>query len=228
MYKNKRYLARLAVLLLISFLPATALHAHPHSWLDVKTTIEGKDNHITGFSMSWTFDAMTSFYMLDGQDLSEKNKAQTFKNITLEIMDNLVLEHYFTYFYDGETVIPYLPTDEGLLTQQENRLKLEFYIPLGEPKKLSNNPLKLQVYESTNYLDMRWNGAGDVQLSPELKKQCVLNLLEPSPTPQQVGYAMSLGQDETPDYPLGELFTQSLMVQCAIAPATQEEATNEK
>ncbi|MCW0470958.1 DUF1007 family protein [Vibrio chagasii] len=37
---------------------------------------------ITGFSMEWSFDAMTSMYMLDGEDVSpEKRAKRLFKNL---------------------------------------------------------------------------------------------------------------------------------------------------
>ncbi|MCG9596266.1 DUF1007 family protein [Vibrio sp. Isolate25] len=32
------------------------LQAHPNSWLDLKTHIEGQESMITGFEMEWTFD----------------------------------------------------------------------------------------------------------------------------------------------------------------------------
>lgn len=39
------------------------LYAHPHSWIEMKTHIEGENGMITGLSMEWSFDAMTSMYM---------------------------------------------------------------------------------------------------------------------------------------------------------------------
>ena len=190
------------------------VQAHPHSWVDLKTTIEGDENAITGFNMSWTFDAMTSFYMLDGKPLSDENREEVLKEVTEKVMDNLVLEHYFTYFYDGETPIPYLSSLEGKLTQDKTQLILDFFIPLGVPQNISNKPLKIQVYEKSYFVDISWREASDIQLSPKLAKSCTVQLIEPNPTPQQVGYAMSLPADATPDQELGQLFTQSVILQC--------------
>ncbi len=44
----------------------------------MKTHIEGENGVITGLSMEWSFDAMTSMYMLDGEDVSPE-KEETFK-----------------------------------------------------------------------------------------------------------------------------------------------------
>jgi len=152
--KSLQCIALLQLLIALFYVPNT--QAHPHSWVDLQTTIEGDGNYITGFNMSWTFDAMTSFYMLEGQVLSEQNKEEILTSITGPVMDNLVLEHYFTYFYDGDTPTPYLDSREATLTQHENQLQLDFHIPLAEPKLITDTPLKLQVYESSYYVDIRW------------------------------------------------------------------------
>ena len=49
-------------LVLLCFAPN--LYAHPHSWIEMKTHIEGENGMITGLSMEWSFDAMTSMLSL--------------------------------------------------------------------------------------------------------------------------------------------------------------------
>jgi len=210
--KSLQYIALLP--LLISFFYAPNVHAHPHSWIDLQTTIEGDETHITGFNMSWTFDAMTSLYMLEGQVISEQNREEILTSITDSLMDNLVLEHYFTYFYDGETPIPYLDSREATLKQHKNQLQLDFHIPLAEPKLITEAPLKLQVYESSYYVDMSWEDKGNIQLSSELAQRCSIQLIKPDPTAQQFSYAMSLPQDAAKDNTLGSIFTQTTILQC--------------
>jgi len=91
----------LLFILIALFYPTSSVQAHPHSWIDLKTTIIGTDTHITGFNMSWSFDAITSMYMLDGEALTDENRASTLKKLSSSVMKNINLEHYFTYFYDG-------------------------------------------------------------------------------------------------------------------------------
>ncbi len=225
--KYKHDLIRFLLPLLSGLFFTAKAQAHPHSWVDLQTTIEGDSTHITGFKMSWTFDAMTSFYMLEGEVISDQNRDQVLTSITNEIMDNLVLEHYFTYFFDGETPIPYLGSQEGVLTQHKTQLKLDFYIPLALPKEITNAPLKLQVYEPSYYVDINWAAQDDVQLSPQLSKFCSLQLIEPNPTPKQIGYAMSLPADAVPDHVLGGLFTQTIILQCAPPEGNKEAVLSE-
>ncbi|MCG6201894.1 DUF1007 family protein [Psychromonas antarctica] len=90
-------------LVVILLTPLKSL-AHPHSWVEMKTEIEGTTDEILGFKMQWTFDAMSSVYMLDGYDLSPASKELSFQIIADSVINNMLTEHYFTYFYDCEEV----------------------------------------------------------------------------------------------------------------------------
>ncbi len=83
---SSRYVSRFATcfrslkcltvgLALLSFAPN--LYAHPHSWIEMKTHIEGENGMITGPPMEWSFDAMTSMYMLDGEEVSADTEAES-------------------------------------------------------------------------------------------------------------------------------------------------------
>ncbi|MEG3753584.1 DUF1007 family protein [Psychromonas arctica] len=210
----KNNLKLLPLILIVSLLTPVSTQAHPHSWIDMKTKIEGNESQITGFTMSWTFDSITSAYMLDGEDLSAENKAATLNKIKDSVMENINVEHYFTYFYDGETPIKYAFSNKGTLTQKGSKLTLDFYVPLSKPKAISDRPLKLAIFEPSYYVDMSWDSKNDIQLSSALSKRCSFELIPPNPSPEQVSYAMSLGVDEDPDDALGQLFTQTVFINC--------------
>lgn len=91
------------VFLCFALLPfAPSLQAHPHSWIEMKTHIEGEDGMITGLSMEWSFDAMTSMYMLDGEDIAAESEEEIFEKLASSVIDNMMFEHYFTYFYEAK------------------------------------------------------------------------------------------------------------------------------
>ena len=120
--------------LIFSVFISSPVQSHPHSWIDLKTVIEGDKNQITGFKMSWTFDAITSSYMLDGEDLSEQNKAKALQEMAEGILENLVQTDYFTYFYNDGTPLKYsLATDVGIV-QDRTKLTLNYFLPLSQPK----------------------------------------------------------------------------------------------
>lgn len=214
--KESRYITFLQYFFIIgAILSSLTAQAHPHSWIDLKTEIEGNETQITGFKMSWTFDAMTSAYMLDGEDLSAKNKIKSLQKVADSVMKNMSLEHYFTYFYDDETPIKYSRSNQSVLTQHKAKLTLDFYIPLSKPKNILGRTLKLLIFEPSYYVDMSWVKKSDIQLSTHLSKRCTLQLVDPKPTAEQVTYAMSLATDADPDNALGQLFSQKVMITCS-------------
>ncbi|WP_162941063.1 DUF1007 family protein [Photobacterium salinisoli] len=197
-----------------ALLVAPTVQAHPHSFADMKTYIQGKDGVITGFKMEWTFDAMTSAYMLDGEDTSPENEQSTFRKMAASMLENIQGEQYFTNFYDGEQLLHYKPAHSGQLTRDRAKLVLSFVLPLSSPQRITPDTLRLLVFEPSFYLGMTWNSAEDVVLSDALARDCRVELIEPNPTPEQVSYAMSLPADANPDNTLGQLFTQTVQMHC--------------
>jgi len=214
------FITRLAYIsfLCVSLLLSINVQAHPHSWIDIKTVVVGDANNITGFDMSWTFDTVTSAYMVDGKDFSketDESKALAFQKIADSVMNNLTLQHYFTYFYDDDKPVKFTVSQGGSLSQHKLKFTLKFFLPLSKPHPINANPLKLMVFEPSYYVQMSWLKEQDITLSPALAKQCSLNLVEPNPTSKQLAYAMSKPPDDIPDNELGELFSQRVLIQCS-------------
>ncbi|MEC6813802.1 DUF1007 family protein [Photobacterium toruni] len=207
------------LLAIAALLPITS-QAHPHSWINMKTYIEGNSTQITGLKMVWTFDAMTTAYMLDGEDMSNANKQQTLKDIAQSVMENMKNSHYFTYFYDNDTPIKYRIPTGGELVKPRAKATLTFELPLSKPKPITKDSLKLLIFEPSYYVDMSWNNKSDIILSPELAKTCHFTLIEPNPTPEQVTFAMSIPADADPDNQLGQVFTQTVQLYCNVSSLT--------
>lgn len=211
---KKPYLWLMALFISSSF----HVHAHPHSWIELKTVIEGEDGVINGLTMEWSFDAMTSAYVLDGEDLSPERVEETYQNIAASLMDNILYEHYFTYFYNGEEPIRYSVGHSEKLERDRAKLVLSYYLPLAKPQPVTRDSLRLMIYDKTHFVDMSWRSDSHVSLSSGLERQCSLNIVEPTPTAEQMSYAMSLPEDADPDNTLGELFTQTAEIHCAAMP----------
>ena len=207
------------ILSIAALLPITS-QAHPHSWISMKTYIEGNSTQITGFKMVWTFDAMTTAYMLDGENMSPEHKEQTLKDTAQSVMENMKNAHYFTYFYDNETPIKYHIPASGELVKPRAKATLTFELPLAKPKTITKDSLKLLIFEPSYYVDMSWDNKSDIILSPELAKTCRFTLVEPNPTPEQVTFAMSIPADADPDNQLGQVFTQSVKLHCDVNTTT--------
>lgn len=199
--------------LVLLLVPLTAF-SHPHSWIDLKTEVLGNKTEISGFQMDWIFDAMTTAYLFDGEDMSEGHRGKTLQKLAQSVIDNMLSQHYFTYFYDKGTPIKYHKVKQATLTVKKGKATLSFQLELAKPYVFSGRHLTLKIFDPTYYVDMSWRNKNDVSISDVLKPYCQLTIVEPHPTSAQVSYAMSIPADADPDDQLGQLFTQTLDIRC--------------
>ncbi len=197
-------------------LAAFHVNAHPHSWIDMTTRIEGDSHQLTGFNMDWTFDAMTTAYLFDGEDMSKAQREATLKKLAQSVIDNMINYHYFTFFYDadGKTPIRYKEVRDATLTTSKGKATLNFDLKLVKPYPFNGKTLTLMIFDPTYYVDMSWKDSNDITFSDALKPYCSQKLIEPNPTPKQISYAMALPADADPDDTLGQLFTQTSKITC--------------
>lgn len=215
LWRNRRVWLGVGVMFVVF-----SIQAHPHSWIDTKTYIEGEKGVITGFKMEWTFDAMTSAYMLDGEDMSAQSEQDTLRKMAESVLENMKYEHYFTYFYEGEEPIKYSVAHSQTLTREKAKLVLSFELPLSQPKPVTQDSLRLLIFEPSFYVDLAWKSKHDVMFSADLARQCEVDMIAPNPSPEQMAYAMSLPADADPDTALGQLFTQTVKLRCATIPSS--------
>ncbi len=199
---------------LMIFICSGSVQAHPHSWVEMKTYVQGSETLITGFQMEWVFDAMTTAYMLDGEDLSPEHQQESLQTLADGILSNMLGDHYFTYFYDEDKPIRYLEGRNAQLSLKRGKGVLSFDLPLVKPQPITESTLKLLIFEPSYYVDMTWKHPADVILSDALAKNCSIEMVEPNPTPEQMNYALSLPLDADPDNALGQLFTQTVRFHC--------------
>ncbi|WP_022942322.1 DUF1007 family protein [Psychromonas hadalis] len=196
------------------FFSIATVTAHPHSWVSVLTEIEGDNKQITGLTMFWTFDLMTTSYTLDGEDLSESHRQKTLQNLADEMVGNLKENDYFTYFKKQQSRLPFKVPQQARLILEDHQLTLHFFLELEKPLLLPVTDLHLQVYEDSYYVDFLWLQASDLQLSENFMAACDMKIIEPNPTTTQMIYAASLLIDAQPDSQLGPIFSQSVTINC--------------
>jgi len=198
---------------LLSMLPSF-LSAHPHAWVDTNTYINSNGTHITSLHMTWTFDAETSNYMLQGEDVSAENINKTLQLLADSVVGNMYNEHYFTYLYDGSTPIRYKAARYPELIQNNEKLVLSFELPLSEPIAFKGKKFKLFIYDATYFVDMSWSNKKEIQLSEQINTQCTGQLVEPKVSDAQRAYTLSLASDIAPDNTIGQLFSQQFQLHC--------------
>lgn len=209
-----KYLLPIKWLLLACLSFPFTLSAHPHAWIDTNTAIGSDQTHITTLHMTWTFDAETSAYMLQGEDISPEHIDNTLQLLATSVTNNMYNEHYFTYFYVGNTPIKFKAARYPQLIQYQDKLVLSFDIPLSEPIAFNNKTFKLFIYDSTYFVDMSWLEPQEIQVTEDINKHCKQKLLEPKASDAQRAYTLSLADDVAPNNALGQLFSQQFQLHC--------------
>jgi len=199
--------------MMIVFLP-TASFAHPHAWVDTSTYINSDQTHLTSMQMTWAFDAETSQYMLQGEDVSPDKIAQTLNALAQSVVANMYNEHYFTYLYDDKTPIRFKTARYPSMVQDQDKLVLSFEIPLSKPIAFKGKKIKLVIYDPTYFVDMSWIDKGQIQVSEQVQSQCTGILQESTVSDAQRAYTMTLASDVAPDTRLGEIFSQKYQLNC--------------
>jgi ABC-type uncharacterized transport system substrate-binding protein len=208
----------------------STLKAHPHSWVSVFTEIEGNHKQLTGLTMFWTFDLMTTSDLLMGKSLNQENQQQTLKILASEMLANVKENHYFTHFKIHNKVLRFKAPKNAILTLEDYKLTLTFFLELHNPLLLPITDLSLQIYEDSYFVDFLWLQQDDIQLSEHFRGDCQLNIIEPpknnvqdTDDPLFLPSTMTSQTSDAlttydplfiQDTNLGEKFTQSVIVNC--------------
>lgn len=176
---------------------AATAEAHPHVWVDVKTTVAYEDGRISGFKFAWTFDEAYSVMAVEGLDANGDGKYD--RNELAELakvnIDGLKEFEYFTYPKLGDAPIKVAAPKDYWLERNGQILTLHFTLPLAEPVLASAKGFNFQVYDPTFFISF------------ELVKENPVTLAENAPAGCKAD--VSVPADETEDAKkLGDSFLQ--------------------
>lgn len=213
--RNRRSLSRALLLSGFLALPLTAF-AHPHSFIDMQTTLVTDQKQLTGLKMVWTMDEITSADLLyDAQ--KAKTDSDIWKKLAAEVMARVLSQHYFTDFYREGKPVKYLDLpSEYKLSRKGDQAVLEFVMPLAVPQLLSGKPMVFSTFDPSYFVDMTYKDQSALHLPAELAQVCTLTLFTPKPNVSLQSYALSLDKADAPpeDMDLGQQFAQKVTVQC--------------
>lgn len=200
--------------ILICYLLSLTAMAHPHAFIDMKSQFLVEQGKLTGIRMQWLMDEISSSEVIYEIETS-KNKQQKLAQLTNEIMQNIVGQHYFAYFYDdNHHPITYRkqPQNAKLTIINKRQLQINFDVILSKPRELNRQTATLLVYDPTYYIAMLYLTPKDVSFVGETS--CHLAIIEPESNPTMKDYAASLDKNAEEDTSLGVLFAQKVTLSC--------------
>ncbi|BAU58330.1 putative exported protein [Halorhodospira halochloris] len=192
--------------------------AHPHSWIDLRVIVKFNENgEITALEQRWLMDPFASALWLDGmdRDMPEAAREEKLDQAAAEALERVSRHDYFTKVKHGDEEIPHAKArNPKLESDQRQRLQLQFELVLEEPVDPGKAPLRYAVYDPTYYIEILHAESDSIRLQGG-GLHCDLHIDSPSPDPQKVAYAASLGVDVQPDRDLGQHFAEWAEISCA-------------
>ncbi|WP_255586388.1 DUF1007 family protein [Providencia sp. R33] len=206
----------LPLFLIMLSLVAPQVAAHPHSFIEMKMTLETKQDNYSGINYVWKMDPMTSadiLYELKGVKADDPR----WKQQEAIVMANVLMQDYFTdFYYQGKKVSFKRIPDSYHLEKDGFSLVFYFTALFMQPLPIKDSHVTLQTYDPSFYVSMTYQNSQQITLPLELAATCKLTLEEANITDSMRAYAFSLDKSDTPDedLALGKQFAQRVDIQC--------------
>lgn len=205
---------RFAAALTLALAPI-GLHAHPHAWIDVRSTIIlSADGLISAIEEEWLFDDMYSSAIVDGMKNDSPRKAAVVSDFAAEVIKNLGPYGYFM-----RITVDDHPIEVGTVTEYKSEMKgqqllLSFMAPLAKPIDPIRHRVSFSVYDPTYYIHMAHRREHPPIIKSKQKHSCRAHVEQPNPSADDFARAFALDRGAAPQDDLGYLFAEKVNIQC--------------
>ena len=189
--------------------------AHPHAWIDVRSTIVmSEDGLMSAIKEEWLFDELYSAAVVDGFKNDSPGRTATVQDFSPEVIKNLEPYGYFIRLSVDNHLAKLKTVTEYKSEMRGSQLLLSFTAPLAEPVDPQNHAVSFAVYDPTYYIHMAHVEQNPPAIYSQRPVDCQAQLEQPSPSAEDFARAFSLDQGDTPEDDLGHLFAEKVRVQC--------------
>ncbi|MBK5144906.1 DUF1007 family protein [Budviciaceae bacterium BWR-B9] len=190
--------------------------AHPHSFIDIDSSLVIQNQQLAGVRMVWEMDELTSAALLLDAAMA-KDSPLVWQSMADELMENTRNQLYFSYMKLNDKPVQFAEkADNYSLSRHGNKAVFTFVLPLVNPIPLKNNTITLSTYEQSYYVDMRYPSEKSIHLTDDIAAICSVKLTTPKPDSSLMAYARSLDKNDSPgeDMMLGSKFAQTVTLKC--------------
>lgn len=215
MLMTRRILGALLIVTALALTPISQGKTHPHAFIDITVTaVFDEAGQLTALEQTWLFDlAYTAFALFDLRGGTAEEQQAALDAIMGQNLTELEAFGYFTEIKQAGQLISTetaVKQDTALIDQ---RIQMRFTLPvtgLTDPAI----PVTYEVFDPTYYIEMRHQlGANAINISHP-QDACDYQLVEPTPTTEQILFAASIPPQVTAPEGLGRLFTETVTITC--------------
>ena len=198
-------------ILLIGALLAPVSYAHPHAWIDLRTSVvRDATGRIIAIEQEWLLDPLYSTVLVEDLGASDA----VLRAHGADMLGRLKPFNYFTEVRVNGAVQSPAEVSEFETALRSKRFWLRFVMPLSEPVDAKQQSIDYAVFDPTYYVEMLHLADDVVQFIGPNPAQCSADIAPPQPTTAAIIRAQSRDVDKNPDNSLGALFAERVGIVC--------------
>ena len=149
------------------FAASDAARAHPHVFVDSRSTVVVEDGKITAIRHEWRFDEIFSAFFIQDFDTDADGafSAEEIAQLEINAFSNLKDFGYFTRVMVGDDVIPLVDYESFSARIDDGAIYYDFTVLLTEPVAADGDSLAIGVYDESYYVDMAYEKTDPIRFS---------------------------------------------------------------
>ncbi|TXR53485.1 DUF1007 family protein [Reinekea thalattae] len=197
---------------------ANVAHSHPHAWVSLTSDfVINEQTELYEVRQRWIFDPFYSLVILDDLRKQYTDDELALRMQADQIVNNLQALGYYSHLSLNSQPIdlgrPYKWHMSTATVGDDEIMILEMLFSVS-PISLINHQVEWTVFDPTYYVSMRHDAIDYIRIINASSAECEPQLIEPTPTDEQIMLASSLDKTQTSTEGLGEIFAQRSTIQC--------------
>lgn len=207
--------ALLALLLLAFEAVASPAAAHPHAWIDLRSTvILDEEGRVTGIEQEWLFDEFYTAFALEDLGADDNAVNERLRELASANLTNLQPYDYFTEMRADGSKLGVGTVEEFETALRAGRLWLRFVLPLENPVDPRTNEVSFAIFDPTYYIEMLHLEDDVIAFRTGASNGCTGRIVPPDPPTEAVMLAAALDRGAKADDTLGALFAERVVIAC--------------
>jgi len=188
--------------------------AHPHAWIDVKTTIIlSNAGKVSAVREDWRFDRDYTNVLLRGP----KGQRKSLTEFTQSAMHNLAPHSYFLELHAGGARLSLGQARDGDSKITNDSLEMHFTVSLARAVGISKSEMTLSVYDPTYYINFEHVKSLPVSFEGPGAETCVARITPAHPTAEALSQAKAMDRNAAINTSLGKMFAETVSIACPLA-----------
>lgn len=204
----------IAVMLMVQTLGAGPVAAHPHAWIDLRSTVMlNEKGHVIGLQQEWLFD---DFYTAVATEAtgSASEKGTDWTALAKENLESLQAFDYFTQALADGKKVALSKVTEYSSEVRGGRLWMRFLVPFAKPIDPAAQTFSYSVFDPTYYIEILHMKGDVVAFQGAGGNRCSGHIVKPKPSTELVLLAQALDKNAKSDDTLGQMFAEKVNVSC--------------